>query len=107
MKRKNSKNRNRKKKMVPKKIVRSTHVGEYDSHFDGKNSRSRLSTMMTKRSAHMPTLIAIDAQNSTQTFRRSLRDQKSCGTSTLPRSITYQSSDPGAVGRALKNCWIS
>ena len=49
--------------MVPRKVDMSQNVRWYMPHDDGRKSRCRLVTMMTKRSSHMPTLTTIEMTN--------------------------------------------
>ena len=58
-------------------MPKSHRVGAYMPHDDGRKSRCRLTTMMTKRSSHMPTLTSSDRMNSRTTLSRTLRNQNS------------------------------
>ena len=51
--------------MVPTYVDQSQNVGRNMPHEEGRKSRCRLSTMMTKRSSHIPMLTTIDRTNST------------------------------------------
>ena len=48
-------------------------------HDDGRKSRCRLVTMMTKRSSHMPMLTTSEIMNSSGTFVRTRLNHSSCG----------------------------
>jgi len=46
--------------------------------------------MMTNRSAHIPTLMRMEATKRTTSLRRAHLNQKTCGTRTLQKSCTNQ-----------------
>ena len=54
--------------IVPTKVDQSQNVGAYMPHDEGRKSRCRLVTTMTKRSSHMPTFTTSAMMNSTGTF---------------------------------------
>ena len=55
-------------------------------HDDGRKSRCRLVTMMTKRSSHMPTLtMSDDDEQQTGDVAATLRNQSICGVRTLQK----------------------
>ena len=55
--------------------------------------------MMTKRSAHIPTLMRIETTKSTTSFRRIDGNQKICGATTLQKICMYQIGGTGPVQR--------
>ena len=62
-KRTNRKINVKKNPIVPTNIDQSKIVGEYIAHEDGRKSRCRLVTIMTKRSSHIPTLTTSEIIN--------------------------------------------
>ena len=54
-------------------------------HDEGRKSRCRLVTMMTKRSSHMPTFTISEMTNSAATFVRTRLNHSTCGMTTLQR----------------------
>src|SRR5687767_9308262 len=58
-------------------IVQSIIVGLYIAHDDGRKSRFKLVTMMTKRSSHMPMLTTIEIMNSQKGLSRNRLNQSS------------------------------
>ena len=54
-------------------------------HDDGRKSRSRLVTTITKRSSHMPTLTTIAITNSMIGLVRTLPDHRNCGETMLQK----------------------
>src|SRR5215210_1840948 len=59
-------------------IVQSNIVGLYIAHEEGKKSRFKLVTMMTKRSSHMPALTISEIMKSQKALSRNLLNQRSC-----------------------------
>ena len=84
----NRRNRNnsvRNRPIVPRKVDQSQNVGAYMPQDEGRKSRCRLSTMMTKRSSHMPTLTTSAMMKSSGTLVRTRLNQSICGMTTLHR----------------------
>ena len=79
----------RKNPNVPKNIAMSTHVGPKSAQLLGRKSRVRLVMMMTNRSNHMPMLMHIATNITTNRFRRSLGNHSSCGKKTLHANIVH------------------
>src|SRR3954471_12481668 len=82
-KRRNRNSSDRNRPMVPMKVDQSQNVGAYMPHDEGRKSRCRLSTMITKRSSHMPMLTMIEITNSAGTVVRIFLNHSSCGMTTL------------------------
>src|SRR5439155_19428832 len=72
---------------VPMYVQMSTQVGINRPHDDGIKSRCNPPTIMIKRSNHMPALTHMQTKKTTNTWRRHQRNQKSCGESTLQKSM--------------------
>src|SRR5580658_4681228 len=73
-KRTNNRNRNVNNPSVPTNVMKSHFVARYVPQDDGKKSRYRLVTTMTKRSNHMPVFTTIEMKNMNGIDVRSLRD---------------------------------
>src|SRR5207244_319070 len=71
--RRNRRNRNEKKQMVPVRMPRSTQVGVKLAQLEGRKSCCSDSTMMTKRSDHMPIWTASATRKSSQPLARTRR----------------------------------
>src|SRR5581483_6559901 len=69
--------------IVPAKVDQSQMVGRYMPQDDGRKSRCRLTTTITKRSSHMPRFTTSETTKSTSALRRSRRDQRNCGAAML------------------------
>ena len=83
----NSRNIVKKRPKVPTKVITSTQVGEYVLQLEGRKSRCRLVTMMTKRSNHMPTLMTSESTKMAAGEVRIFLNQKNCGLTTLHVTI--------------------
>jgi len=81
----NRKSSVKKRPRVPMKAAQSKRVPWYIPHDEGRKSRCRLVTIMTKRSSHMPTLTTIEMQNRNGTLRRRFLIQRRFGAITLHR----------------------
>ena len=68
---------------LPASVRRSTQVGVKYPQLDGRKSWASDVTTITKRSNHMPRFTSRHATNMIGTLWRALRNQKTCGTSTL------------------------
>src|SRR6185295_7465811 len=79
-----------KRPSVPRKTTQSQIDPLYRPHDAGRKSRCRLTTMMMKRSSHMPTETNIEMKKSQAGEVRNLLNQSICGTTALHRSSTYQ-----------------
>src|SRR5262249_38076256 len=69
----------------PTCVAQSHTVGRYLPQADGRKSRCRLVTTITKRSSHMPTFTTREIRNSVGTLVRTRLNQSACGTRTLQR----------------------
>src|SRR5687767_14532821 len=67
----------KKKPIVPINIDRSITVGEYIAHDDGRKSRFKLVTMITKRSSHIPRLTTSEIMNSQNGLSRNRLNHRS------------------------------
>lgn len=79
----NSKARNR--PIVPMYVAQSQTVPAYISHDDGRKSRCKLVTTMTKRSSHIPMFTIMAMTKSVGTLALTRLDQRNCGVTTLHR----------------------
>src|SRR5215471_1300895 len=77
----NSKLKN--KPIEPKSMAQSQTVPAYIPQDDGRKSRCKLVTMMTKRSNHIPTSTIAEIASSTPGLVRTRFHHSACGTSTL------------------------
>src|SRR5262245_41224702 len=71
--------------IVPIYVPQSQMVGRYMPHDDGRKSRCRLVTTMTKRSSHIPTLTTSETTKSTGALSRTRLNHNTCGPTTLHR----------------------
>src|SRR5215468_3112578 len=85
--------------MCPSICPTSTQVGTKYDQLDGKKSRCRLVTMMTKRSNHMPTFTSIEVPKISQGFVRAFFHQKICGLSTLQVTMIQYAQPYGPKAR--------
>ncbi len=67
------------------KVVKSQNVGLNLPHDEGRKSRCRLVTMITKRSSHMPMFTMSEMTNRIGTLVRTRLNQSTCGVITLQR----------------------
>src|SRR5579885_2608365 len=98
-KRKNRNSSARNRPIVPTKVPQSQIVGEYMPHDEGRKSRCRLVTTMTKRSSHMPTLTISEMTNSTGTLVRIFLNHSACGIAMLQRISAQYDHQYGPVER--------
>src|SRR5262245_34806005 len=84
-KRMNRKSSDRNSPIVPRYVAQSQRVGVYIPQEEGRKSRCRLVTTMTKRSSHIPMLTMIETTNSTGMLERILRDHSTWGATPLHR----------------------
>src|SRR6476619_1221908 len=76
--------------MVPKNVIQSHRVGQYIPQDDGRKSRCRLVTTMTKRSSHMPTLTTMATAKRPSVLVRTRRNHSHCGVMMLQKmSVQY------------------
>src|SRR5262249_34663013 len=95
----------RNRPIVPTNSATSQRVGQYMSHDDGRKSRWRLVTTITKRSSHMPTLMDIATANSAGTVVRTRWNQSDCGMTTFVSSSSQYMGAYGPVKRfQIMNC---
>src|SRR5262249_19917739 len=81
-----NRNSNAKKNpIVPMNIAQSHWLGEYMPHDDGRKSRWRLVTTMTKRSSHIPILTNTEINHRNKTFPRIFLNHRNCGVRPLQR----------------------
>ena len=83
----NSRNRVKNSPKLPSSMPRSTQVGVNMCQLEGRKSRERLVTMITKRSNHMPTFTHMATSMITHRLVRSRLDQNNWGASTLQETI--------------------
>ena len=81
----NRKNSVRNSPIVPKNVIQSQRVGQNMPQDDGRKSRCRLVTTITKRSSHIPTLTTIAMANSGSGLVRTLLIHRNCGMTMLER----------------------
>src|SRR6266568_7792117 len=84
-KRMNRNNSEKKNPRVPINIAQSHCVGWYMPQDDGRKSRCKLVTTITKRSSHMPMLTTIEISQSNNRFPRTFLIHKNCGVMMLHR----------------------
>src|SRR5204863_1562612 len=77
------KNNVRKRPIEPAKVAQSHRVGVKLPHSDGMWLRWRLVTTMTKRSHHMPMIMAIEIIDSIASLTRIAGHHRSCGNAML------------------------
>src|SRR6187200_843924 len=65
--RKNKNNKQKNNPSDPSKVAQSKNVGEYIPHDDGRKSRCKLVTTITKRSSHIPNRMTNDTPNNSRT----------------------------------------
>src|SRR3954451_9691132 len=70
---------------VPTNIAQSHCVGWYCPHDEGRKSRCKLVTTMTKRSSHIPMLTTIEINHSNKRLERTFFIQRNCGVMMLHR----------------------
>src|SRR5262249_1102043 len=87
--------------IVPKNKPKSQRVGEYKVQDDGRKSRLKLTTIITKRSSHIPTLIDIEMPNSQYTLVRIGRIQSSCGMRIFVRMSSQYAQPIGPMARLI------
>src|SRR5437588_140771 len=81
-----NKNSNAKKNpIVPMYIAQSHCDGLYMPHDDGRKSRCKLVTTITKRSNHMPMLTTTEISHSHKRFARIFLNHSSCGVRPLQK----------------------
>src|SRR5439155_18285025 len=88
-KRTNRNSSDKNKPMLPKSVAQSQKVGKYICQLEGRKSRCKLVTTMTKRSTHIPRFTDRAMKNRTTGLVRTPFDQSACGTTTL-RKIKVQ-----------------
>src|SRR5215471_4527031 len=98
-KRRNRNSSARNRPMVPANVEMSHLVGANMPQDDGRKSRLRLTTMMTNRSSHMPTLMTIEITHSARGFTRVFLNHNSCGIAMLQRISNQYATRYGPVMR--------
>src|SRR5258705_417186 len=98
-KRRNRNRSERNKPIVPRNVDQSQNVGWYIPHEEGRKSRCRLVTMMTKRSSHMPTFTTSEIMKSNGTLVHTRFSQSACGTATLQKISSQYANAYGPVSR--------
>src|SRR5262245_18609782 len=88
--------------MCPSIWPTSTQVGTKYDQLDGRKSRCKLVTMMTKRSNHMPTFTRMDIVNRIHGVLRAFLNQKICGVITLHVNMIQNAQAYGPKAR-LRN----
>src|SRR5689334_19722803 len=79
-----------KKPIVPMYVIQSHFVPKYIPHDEGRKSRCRLVTTITKRSSHMPTLTTIATRKRPSVLVRTRLIHSHCGVMMLQKiSVQY------------------
>src|SRR4029079_11320039 len=75
---------------VPTKVAQSHTVPAYAPHEDGRKSRLRLVTTITKRSSHMPVFTMSEIRKRSGMFVRTFLNHSVCGMTPLQKmSVQY------------------
>src|SRR5437016_4144331 len=95
MKRMNRKKSVKKRPRVPTYVDQSQKVGWYMPHDEGRKSRCRLVTTITKRSSHMPTLTNMATMNRPTTPVRTILIQMNWGATMLQTTSAAEQCQEG------------